>query len=110
MPLLDFRSFLKEVSKDYFKSLIDILQTEKSQGFLLKLFTSLTKDQSNQLSPYVLFETIVDNQLWKIKNPLYLKTRFTEILKSINPEWATLFKNKITTVFPSMINFTSFII
>ena len=91
--------FLKEVSKDYFKSLIDILQTEKSQGFLLKLFTSLTKDQSNQLSPYVLFEIIVDNQLWKIKNPLYLKTRFTEILKSINPEWATLFKNKITAVF-----------
>ena len=90
--------FLKGVSKDYFKSLIDILQKEKSQGFLLKLFTSLTKDQSNQLSPYMLFEIIVNHQLWKIKNPLHLKTRFTEVLKSINPEWPTLFKNKITAV------------
>ena len=90
--------FLKGVSEDYFRSLIEILQKEKTQGFLLKLFTSLTKDRSNQLSPYILFEIIVNNQLWKIKNPLYLKTRFTEILKSLNPEWEPLFKSKLAAV------------
>ena len=86
------------MSEDYFRSLIEILQKEKTPGFLLKLFTSLTKDRSNQLSPYILFEIFVNNQLWKIKNPLYLKTRFTEILKSLNPEWEPLFKSKLAAV------------
>ena len=90
--------YLKGESKVFYKNLIELLQREKTKGFLLKLFIAFTKDPSIKLSPFELFKIMVSNQLWQIKNPRYLKVQFTETLKSLDAEWESLFKNKISEV------------
>ena len=90
--------YLKGLSTDYYKNLLKILQKEKKQGYLRKIFNTLTKDQSKLFSPFVLFELIVSNQLWRIKNPLYLKTRIIKVSKPLDPKLQSLLNSKITSI------------
>ena len=90
---------LKTESKTYFKNLIKVIQKDKKNKFVEKLFINLIKLQPKQLSPFFLFEIIIQNKLWLIKNPLYLRDRVNEILKSFNPKWGKLFESNIKSIF-----------
>ena len=91
--------YLKKESKIFFKNLLKVIQKDKENEFVLKLFINLTKNHPKHLSPFFLFEIIISNKLWLLKNPLYLKDRINEILKSLNPKWDKLFEINIKSVF-----------
>tara|TARA_B100001175_G_scaffold265059_1_gene235246 strand:+ start:27157 stop:31326 length:4170 start_codon:yes stop_codon:yes gene_type:complete len=91
--------YLKTESKTYFKNLIKVIQKDKKNKFVEKLFINLTKLQIKSLSPFFLFEIIIQNKLWLIKNPMYLRDRVNEILKSFNPKWGKLFESNIKSIF-----------
>lgn len=97
--LKNILEYLKTESKTYLKNLIKVIQKDKKNEFVTKLFINLTKLQLKQLSPFLLFEIIILNKLWLIKNPLYLWDRIKEILISINSEWGDLFESKIKSIF-----------
>ena len=97
--LKNILEYLKTESKTYLKNLIKVIQKDKKNEFVTNLFINLTKLQLKQLSPFLLFEIIILNKLWLIKNPLYLWDRIKEILISIKPEWGDLFESKIKSIF-----------
>ena len=87
--------FLKDQNKAYFHRLLQVLTKSDDSNPLSFLYKALTQTTNVlKIAPFLLFEKIIQNQLWEIKSKFVLELQLKVLVNELNPTLLNLLKEK----------------